>query len=193
MRSAEFDKEKVLRAAMNAFMSKGYNKTSMQDLKVATGLHPGSIYCAFENKRGLLMASLEQYTQDRATEFHLFFENKNKILDGLGKYLTNVVAECISCDPLKACLAQKALSELSEQDEDVQQLITSQLKNWQQGFTEVFQSALSNGEVTKERSAEHRAQSFVMGIYGLRSYANTHPEPEVLSQLAAQLFKDVCA
>ena len=43
MRNAEFNKETVLRAAMVAFMAKGYAKTSMQDLKAATGLHPGSI------------------------------------------------------------------------------------------------------------------------------------------------------
>ncbi len=41
MRNAEFDREKVLRSAMNAFMAKGYSKTSMQDLTRATGLHPG--------------------------------------------------------------------------------------------------------------------------------------------------------
>ena len=50
MRSAEFDREQVLRAAIQAFLLKGYAKTSMQDLKRSTGLHPGSIYCAFESK-----------------------------------------------------------------------------------------------------------------------------------------------
>lgn len=40
MRNAEFDREKVLRSAMTAFMDKGYGKTSMQDLTKATGLHP---------------------------------------------------------------------------------------------------------------------------------------------------------
>ncbi len=192
MRSAEFDKEKVLRAAMNAFMAKGYNKTSMQDLKIATGLHPGSIYCAFENKRGLLLAALEQYNKDRAVEFQQFFQDKNKMLVGLKKYLAHVVNECISCDPQKACLSQKALSELAEQDEDAQQLITMQLKHWQNGFTDVFKKAQQNDEVSAERLAQHRAESLVMGIYGLRIYAHTHPEPEILQRLAEQLFNDVC-
>ncbi|MGL4517633.1 MAG: TetR/AcrR family transcriptional regulator, partial [Shewanella sp.] len=65
MRNAEFDREQVLRAAMEAFMRKGYSKTSMQDLTQATGLHPGSLYCAFSNKRGLLIAAIEQYQSDR--------------------------------------------------------------------------------------------------------------------------------
>ena len=86
MRNAEFDREEVLRAAMKAFMHKGYANTSMQELKKATGLHPGSIYCAFENKRGLLLAALEQYRLDRATEFEQFFANSHLTLDNLKSY-----------------------------------------------------------------------------------------------------------
>ena len=83
MRSAEFDKVAVLRAAMQAFLNKGYTKTSMQDLKQATGLHPGSIYCAFENKRGLLLAAISQYNQDRSDEFCAFFINSDSSKQGL--------------------------------------------------------------------------------------------------------------
>ena len=193
MRSAEFDREQVLRAAIEAFMAKGYNKTSMQDLKQATGLHPGSIYCAFENKQGLLIAALEQYSQDRAAEFRQFFTDKSSILTGLRKYLAHLVDECVSCDPHKACLAQKALNELAAQDEAAEQQIRTLLNDWQKGFVDVFRAAQANGEVSNERTAEHRAQCFVMGIYGLRTYANTHPEPELLKELAAQLFNDTCA
>jgi AcrR family transcriptional regulator len=45
----------------------------MQDLKAATGLHPGSIYCAFTNKRGLLLAALEQYGIESAKVFEAQF------------------------------------------------------------------------------------------------------------------------
>jgi hypothetical protein len=31
-----------------------------------------------------------------------------------------------------------------------------------------------------------------MGIYGLRTYAQTHPSKDILAALAQQLFKDVC-
>lgn len=51
MRTAEFDKEFVLRQAMAMFMLHGYAKTSMQKLTQATHLHPGSLYGAFGNKK----------------------------------------------------------------------------------------------------------------------------------------------
>lgn len=191
MRNAEFDREKVLRSAMNAFMNKGFANTSMQDLKKATGLHPGSIYCAFENKKGLLLAALEQYRLDRTTEFELFFSAANKTIDNLKAYLDNVVAECISCDNTQACLMTKALNETAEQDVEIQNIISHSLSMLQQAFAEKFEQVKEEKDISAEKDSEHLARYFLMGIYGLRTFAQTHPEPQVLKQLAEQLYQDV--
>ncbi|PSW06920.1 TetR/AcrR family transcriptional regulator [Photobacterium lipolyticum] len=193
MRNAEFDRKKVLRSAMVAFMRKGYSKTSMQDLTKATGLHPGSIYCAFDNKRGLLLAALEQYRQDRSTEFQGFFSGSQPVLVELKNYLDSIVQQCLSCDAAQSCLLTKALNEVAEQDAEVQGIISESLANWQQTLTDKFEQAKSAGELTTKRESAHLARYFVMGIYGLRTFAYTHPQAEVLQQLADQLYQDVCA
>ena len=193
MRNAEFDKEKVLRSAMNAFMHKGYAKTSMQDLKKATGLHPGSIYCAFENKRGLLLAALEQYRLDRKTEFDAFFSSAQPTIANLKAYLDNVVAECVSCDSEQACLLTKALNEVAEQDEEIQQIISDNLSMLQQALAEKFEQAQTEKSISAQKDNVHLARYFLMGIYGLRTFALTHPEAKVLEQLAEQLYGDICA
>jgi len=193
MRNAEFDKEKVLRAAMVAFMGKGYSKTSMQDLTKATGLHPGSIYCAFENKRGLLLAALEQYQKDRNTEFNRIFTKDKSFLVALREYLDNVLAECISCDVAKACLLTKALSEIAEQDDELQNLISENLNQWQLSLTTQFEQGKLAKEFKTSKDSAHLARFFVMGIYGLRTFAQTHPDKAVLSQLADQLYQDILA
>jgi len=192
MRNAEFDKEKVLRSAMNAFMHKGYAKTSMQDLKKATGLHPGSIYCAFENKRGLLLASLEQYRLDRKTEFEQFFSATQPTIESLQAYLDNIVAECISCDSAQACLMTKALNEIAEQDEEIQQVISDNLSLLQQALSGKFEQAKQEGSIANAKDCDHLARYFLMGIYGLRTFAQTHPEAKVIEQLAEQLYNDIC-
>jgi TetR/AcrR family transcriptional regulator, transcriptional repressor for nem operon len=191
MRNAEFDKEEVLRSAMNAFMKKGYANTSMQDLKKATGLHPGSIYCAFENKRGLLLEAIEQYRVDRSAEFEQFFSASKKTTDNLKSYLDNVVIECLSCDNTQACLMTKALNETAEQDKEIQQIISNNLSMLQQAFTEKFEQAKKEKSISTDKDSEHLARYFLMGIYGLRTFAQTHPKPEVLEQLADQLYQDV--
>jgi len=191
MRNAEFDKEQVLRAAMTAFLHKGYAKTSMQDLKKATGLHPGSIYCAFENKRGLLLAALEQYRLDRKAEFEQFFAGSEPTLIKLKAYLDGVVAECLSCDMAKACLLTKALNEIAEQDEEIQAIIAGNLSMLEQALAEKFEQAKVERTLASDKDSDHLARYFLMGVYGLRTFAHTHPKAEVLEQLAEQLYQDV--
>ncbi|QLE86701.1 TetR/AcrR family transcriptional regulator [Shewanella sp. Scap07] len=193
MRQAEFDRQQVLRSAMTAFSAKGYSKTSMQDLTKATGLHPGSIYCAFENKRGLLLASLEQYRLDRNSEFEQFFDADNKAIINLKHYLDFIVSQCLSCDTNQACLLTKALNEIAEQDEEVQQVICSHLTTWQQAIAAQIALAQSQGDISPSKDTEHLGRYIVMGIYGLRTFAHTHPKACELEQLAAQLLKDICA
>ncbi|PSU49104.1 TetR family transcriptional regulator [Photobacterium frigidiphilum] len=177
---------------MTSFMDKGYGNTSMQDLKKATGLHPGSIYCAFENKRGLLLAALDQYHQDRNTEFTGFFSGQRPVLIELRSYLDNIAVECQSCDASRACLLTKALNEVAEQDEKVHAIITLHLANWQQAITQVLQKAIDQKEISSERNADARAHYLMMGIYGLRTFAHTHPEGNTIKKLAEQLYQDVC-
>lgn len=191
MRSAEFDREFVLRAAMNAFMEKGYAKTSMQDLKKATGLHPGSIYCAFENKKGVLLAAIEQYNDDANKKFSDFFAGFDSPFKALEFYLNDIVNQCLSCEPKAACLLQKALNELAEQDKEVQALVSGQLKHWQAGLASIIEKAQICGEISKTRSSQCRARSLVMSIYGLRTYAYTHPHPDELKALAKQIMSDI--
>jgi TetR/AcrR family transcriptional repressor of nem operon len=192
MRSAQFDKEHVLRSAITAFVSKGYNKTSMQDLKLATGLHPGSIYCAFENKQGLLIAALQQYNTDRAGEFEHYFTGNKTVLAGLEKYLNNTVSDCSLDGPQKVCLSQQVLSDLSQQVPAVAQVIAKNLSDWQGSFVGIFEQALANHEIDNSRTPTQRVQSLIVGIYGLRTYAHSHPSEKVLKELAKQLFEDVC-
>ncbi|CAM3621322.1 TetR/AcrR family transcriptional regulator [Vibrio aquimaris] len=187
MRSAEFDRETVLRSAMEAFVSKGYSKTSMQDLKAATGLHPGSIYCAFENKRGLLIAALGQYRDDKSREFETLFKEQENVFYGLNRYLDSVVEECEK-EAIKDCLLQKSLSELAQQDAEVEQLISSMLQDWHGSIENKICQAQDAGYVNKNKSAAQLTQFVVMGIYGMRTLSHTQPKPGVLKELKQELI-----
>ncbi|MCW8334579.1 TetR/AcrR family transcriptional regulator [Vibrio paucivorans] len=188
MRSAEFDREEVLRSAMDAFISKGYSKTSMQHLKKATGLHPGSIYCAFSNKRGLLLASLEHYRSERSAEFQALFDQSPTVLAGIQAYLDHVVAEC-EREEIKDCLLQKAMSELSQQDDEAEAIIGHMMTDWQEAFTDKLIEAQKAGEIDQAKDCQALSQFLVMGIYGIRTFSHTKPEAGVLRNLAAQLLE----
>lgn len=60
-RRPEFDREAVVRKAMDVFWADGYHGASMSRLGEAMGLQPGSIYAAFQSKEGLFKEALQQY------------------------------------------------------------------------------------------------------------------------------------
>lgn len=190
MRKAEFDRAEVLRKAMSVFQQKGFSKTTMQDLVAVTGLHPGSLYCAFSNKRGILIAVAQQYAEDRALELEQHFHQVSS-LQGIKTYLESVVDECASCSGDSGCLIAKSMNELAEQDEEIQAFLAAILTRAEQRFTTAFTTAIEHKELNANFDGEARAKFFMMGIYGLRTYAHTHPTKAVLDQLAAQLFQAI--
>jgi len=190
MRKAEFDRAEVLRSAMQVFQQKGYSKSTMQDLVSATGLHPGSLYCAFKNKRGILMAVADQYATDKALELEQFFIGKTP-LQGVAAYLQSVIEVCASCAADSGCLIAKSMNELAEQDQEIQDLLTDIMSRAERRVEQAFEQAVANQQIAIQPDAKSRAQFFMMGIYGLRTYAHTHPSPAVLQQLADKLFQSI--
>ncbi len=187
MRTAEFDREQVLRSAMAIFLEKGYGKTSMQDLKRATGLHPGSIYCAFDNKKGLLIAALKQYQQDKQSEIEVIFD-KPTGLEGINAYLEQVLTEC-ETEQIKDCLLVKALNEVTRQDQEIETLIGQMLNSWQGHLVERVQFMKDNHEICTEKSAAQLGQFLVMGIYGIRTMSHTTSDYQELRRLKADLIE----
>ncbi|UYI49495.1 TetR/AcrR family transcriptional regulator [Vibrio natriegens] len=190
MRNAEFDREYVLSSAMNEFIAKGYNKTSMQDLKRATGLHPGSIYCAFDNKRGLLLASLDHYATTKSQAFEQFFDDPKKILSGFERYLHDII-EFSECESGKGCLLQKALSELDQQDEEIEAIICNMLEQWKLSIQSKLELAKENKEIASGTDCELLSDFLVMNIYGLRAFASTRPTEARLGHLVDKIMQSL--
>jgi TetR/AcrR family transcriptional regulator, transcriptional repressor for nem operon len=62
-RPREFDMDEVANAAAQLFWEQGYNATSIESLCNATGLLRGSLYGAFGDKHGLLVAAFRHYAE----------------------------------------------------------------------------------------------------------------------------------
>jgi TetR/AcrR family transcriptional regulator, transcriptional repressor for nem operon len=62
-RPRKFDPDVAIKAATKAFWDHGYHPTSIDDLCKATGLLRGSLYSAFGDKKGILLAALDQYAE----------------------------------------------------------------------------------------------------------------------------------
>ncbi|WP_305857828.1 TetR/AcrR family transcriptional regulator [Balneatrix alpica] len=187
MRTPEFDREQVLRQAMEAFRAKGYAATTMQDLVQATGLHPGSIYCAFQNKRGLLEAAVDYYIQLRGEALEQLLSQTSP-LAGIAAFLQDVIAESQSCNSA-SCLLNKTLSELASQDEAMRERLCHFLKAYEQRLCQAVKAAQAAGEIDRTAAAEDLTRFLVVGVHGLRTYAYTHPSRAALEDVVQRLLR----
>lgn len=60
-RTAPYNRDHALDAAMTLFWRQGYHATSLKDLEQALAMKPGSIYAAFKSKENLFRLSLQRY------------------------------------------------------------------------------------------------------------------------------------
>lgn len=57
-----FDEEQALQAVMEVFWRQGFERTSIDDLELATGLRRGSLYNAYGGKEAMFLKSLQRYS-----------------------------------------------------------------------------------------------------------------------------------
>jgi AcrR family transcriptional regulator len=95
-----WDRAEVLTSAMRLFRRRGYQGASLRDIEEATGLHPGSLYRAFESKDGLFCAALDAYNDEVVqgrVQVHLL-EPTNPVT-GIRSFFTSAFETGLDPDP----------------------------------------------------------------------------------------------
>src|SRR5687768_2609036 len=67
----EETRSKLIQAARKAFAEKGYAAASMDDITASVGLTRGALYHTFGDKKGLLMAVVDQIDTEMASRAHV--------------------------------------------------------------------------------------------------------------------------
>jgi TetR/AcrR family transcriptional regulator, transcriptional repressor for nem operon len=116
-RPREFDPAVAIDAAAKLFWDQGYHATSIEDLCQATGLLRGSLYSAFGDKKGMLLAAIDQYgeknlarlaeslsspepSRERLRTALLYYTRTPTVLAGRrGCLVTNTALEMLPDDP----------------------------------------------------------------------------------------------
>ena len=79
----EETRRKLIQAARKAFAEKGYTAASMDDITASVGLTRGALYHTFGDKKGLLMAVVDQIDTEMASGAHALAGETASLWDGL--------------------------------------------------------------------------------------------------------------
>jgi TetR/AcrR family transcriptional repressor of nem operon len=123
-RPRKFDEDKVLIAAGELFWKKGFHATSIDDLCAATGVLRGSLYGAFGDKRGILLAALRHYGEARVRRLRdslRYPTPEIAVLRGALKYYTRAATDLTG----RACFITNTAMEMIPQDKEVTAIVES--------------------------------------------------------------------
>lgn len=182
----QFNRDEVLDKAMQAFWSRGYASTSMQDLVDCMGVNRGSLYATFGDKhelflealrmfdervRGQLLAALATQYSPKAAIRQLFesFQTAATLPGGnRGCLLTNTALELAAHDP-------EAAKIVAEAQVQIEAFLRSRI--------EVARAA---GEIPEGRPSEAMARGLLASLIGLMVLIRSRPDPGLLAAVVEE-------
>ena len=166
-RPREFDEEIVIDAIKNVFWNKGFGDTSYADLIEASGLHKGSLYAAFGDKRALYLRSLQSYDEHEVADAIVLLSGKDgsrvsgkKRIEALLNAVINAVA---LDDDRRGCLLCNASVDQAPHNKEVEKAVTNSLEKLQQAF-EAALAPTDKGVALRETASLCHATYFGMRV-----------------------------
>ncbi|MEU8836296.1 TetR/AcrR family transcriptional regulator [Streptomyces sp900116325] len=183
-RIREFDTEKAVEAAMNAFRRNGYDGTSIQDLVDATGVGRGSLYAAFGSKEGLYLVAMDRYREYYALPLVEVLRDGAPGRELLRAVLVAAVDEIVRDGSRQACLIVGAAVGRVAHDPQVAAHVQSTTELLEDALYQVIAEAQADGQLSDKRDARDLARYLVMTTHGLRVMGAMNPDRASLMAVA---------
>ncbi len=190
-RTASYDRDTALDAAMTLFWHKGYHATSLKDLEAVLNMKPGSIYAAFDSKQNLYLLALERYfTTNRAALMQQFRENPSP-LAGLAAHLRSY-AELEPTDAARrACMLTKTLVDTQDIEPEIAQASQQYLARMRDEFSKVFAAAQDASELPSDADPDRLARRFQANLSALRLELHRSASTEEIAMLCEDMAREI--
>lgn len=172
-RTANYDRDDLIKRAKTVFWKHGWAGTSLKDLEAALDTRPGSFYAAFGSKEALYKLALQQYAQEGREKINALCTAQGP-LAALQAY-PRIVVE----DPAMgghACMLAKTFLELKGQDHALAEVANELLLMMEQKFAALFVAAQEAGDIAAGHNPETLARRYQSDLLGLRVLAARAPD-----------------
>lgn len=176
-RPRTFDLDDAIDRATDVFWSRGYEATSISDLKGALGIETGSLYKAFGSKHGLFLAALDRYIA--ADELSLQERLANGGREAVAAILRDTSA--VACGAgHRGCFAINTAVELAPHDPEIK----DRLARHEDRVTALFADALrADGDLAPDE-VDSRAAFALSTLVALQVRGRRGASEEALRQTA---------
>ncbi|ASA23216.1 TetR/AcrR family transcriptional regulator [Paenibacillus donghaensis] len=181
-RSKEFEIDTVLGRAMAVFWRQGYEKTSMQDLVIAMGIHKRSMYDTFGDKHSLFIQALERYAAMAAGRMQERLEPLSSSREGI-RLLFELMIHPAEEEP-RGCLLVNTATELALDDPLAASRVEQSFARTEQLLELLVRQGQESGEIASSLPPAVLAACLHNALVGLRVMARLTADRDRLEQIA---------
>ncbi|OZI19210.1 TetR family transcriptional regulator [Bordetella genomosp. 9] len=167
-RPREFDMGAVLDGAVRIFRERGYHATSITDLSDATGLTAGSIYKAFQDKRGLFLAAFDRYVDERGQDLRRRLDIQPDAREKIRAVLLFYADSSQGEQGRLGCLVVGSATVLSTFDADVAARIEASLRRIQDLLRTLLREGQRDGSIAADISVSAMSSVLLAVLQGFR-------------------------
>lgn len=189
-RPRQFDTDVALDNAMRVFREKGYHGATISDLSEAMQLTAGSIYKAFQDKRGLFLQVFTRYTSLRNKALA---ERLNQQPDGracIAELLRFYLESASSVEGRRGCLVVGSAIELKQFDSELAALVHAALTRNQHAILQLIEQGQQDGSINAQHDANALSHVLLCLVLGMRvaGKAQDLPARDTLLKTALRLL-----
>ncbi|WP_247564229.1 TetR/AcrR family transcriptional regulator [Bradyrhizobium sp. 151] len=190
-RPREFNEEKVLKAAVDAFWAKGYVATSTRDLTECTGLTQSSIYAAFGDKRGIFLRALEYYLDHLLRSRIVRLETSLPAAQAISGFFSEALDRALADPKHRGCMLVNTALEATSEDPELRRLVANETVMIEQFFRRCIIAGQRTGEIRTDCSADDGARHLLAVLLGTRVLARIRPKSELLMGLVGPALESL--
>ncbi len=190
-RKREFDKDKVLEQAMLTFWQKGYEATSIHDLKKAMGISTSSMYDTFGDKRGIFLEALARFCALERKQLSELAQGTSSATQLVDHLFDSVDLIAQNTDENYGSLAFNAMVEFGTRDAAVTELIFTHYFHIAEILAAVFADAQTTESITRRYEPLHLAHlilSTLHGVVTIKGAKPNYPYTEPIKQIILSLL-----
>lgn len=165
-RPREYDRDEVLDRAIEVFWTRGYDRTSVQDLVDSMGIHRGSLYAAFGGKQSLFLEALDRYEERFYRKMVAILSEPLPVRERIARIFRDVVLDCACDGGSRGCFITNTAVALSEGDEETASRVRQNLRR----VEDAFERTLAQEDAASPGRPEPRAVARFLtnSLQGLR-------------------------
>lgn len=184
----QFNKDEALDKAMQAFWTRGYEATSMQDLVDCTGVNRGSLYATYGDKRALFLSALQAYDERRRHMLGVL-EGRYPPREAIRKLFGNFIDDVSSTGSNRGCFMTNTALELAAHDPEIKKLVAAAQEDVEAFFLRMIKRGKAEGEFAEHVKPQDTARALLASLLGVLVLVRSRPDRAVLQSIVTDALR----